>query len=80
MHIHHHLAVMVERRLGDGPCRPGEFYGPDHQRQVQLTMALKLLKGLQTQMAEFQGQQGPAEGPGTIPNSSSPGLHHEEAG
>ncbi|GJX65960.1 hypothetical protein Tco_0300303 [Tanacetum coccineum] len=26
----------------------------DHQRQVQLTMALKLLKGLQTQMAEFQ--------------------------
>ncbi|GJW60948.1 putative reverse transcriptase domain-containing protein [Tanacetum coccineum] len=35
----------------------------DHQRQVQLTMALKLLKGLQTQMAEFQGQQGPAEGP-----------------
>ncbi|GJQ94267.1 putative reverse transcriptase domain-containing protein [Tanacetum coccineum] len=35
----------------------------DHQRQVQLTMALKLLKGLQTQMAEFQRQQGPAEGP-----------------
>ncbi|GJU30761.1 hypothetical protein Tco_1174350 [Tanacetum coccineum] len=35
----------------------------DHQRQVQLTMALQLLKGLQTQMAEFQRQQGPAEGP-----------------
>ncbi|GKF89033.1 hypothetical protein Tco_0262996, partial [Tanacetum coccineum] len=35
----------------------------DHQRQVQLTMALKLLKGLQIQMAEFQRHQGPAEGP-----------------
>ncbi|GJW54386.1 hypothetical protein Tco_0098471 [Tanacetum coccineum] len=30
----------------------------DHQRQVQLTMALKLLKGLQTQMAEFQRPTG----------------------
>ncbi|GJU53164.1 hypothetical protein Tco_1226878 [Tanacetum coccineum] len=35
----------------------------DHQRQVQLTKALKLLKGLQTQMAEFQRQLGPAKGP-----------------
>ncbi|GJR06385.1 hypothetical protein Tco_0529369 [Tanacetum coccineum] len=35
----------------------------DHQRQVHVDMALKLLKGLQTQMAEFQRQQGPAEGP-----------------
>ncbi|GKG63498.1 hypothetical protein Tco_0643046, partial [Tanacetum coccineum] len=34
----------------------------DHRRQVQLTEALKLLKGLQTQMTEFQRQQGPAKG------------------
>ncbi|GKD92129.1 hypothetical protein Tco_1371966, partial [Tanacetum coccineum] len=33
-----------------------------YQRQVQLTKALELLKGLQTQMAEFQRQLGPAKG------------------
>ncbi|GKC88221.1 hypothetical protein Tco_1148870 [Tanacetum coccineum] len=35
----------------------------DHKRQVQLTKTLKLLKGLQTQMVEFQRQHGPAKGP-----------------
>ncbi|GJT24586.1 hypothetical protein Tco_0894523 [Tanacetum coccineum] len=35
----------------------------DHQRQVQLSKALKLLKGLQTQMVVFQRQLGPAKGP-----------------
>ncbi|GJS13312.1 hypothetical protein Tco_0407784 [Tanacetum coccineum] len=35
----------------------------DHKRQAQLTQALMLLKGLQTQMIEFQRQQGPAKGP-----------------
>ncbi|GJY31843.1 hypothetical protein Tco_0415338 [Tanacetum coccineum] len=35
----------------------------DYQRQVQLAKALKLLKGLQTQMIEFQRQHGPAKGP-----------------
>ncbi|GKE50790.1 hypothetical protein Tco_1485946 [Tanacetum coccineum] len=30
-----------------------ELLAADHQRQVQLTKELKLLKGLQTQMAEF---------------------------
>ncbi|GJR00215.1 hypothetical protein Tco_0523199 [Tanacetum coccineum] len=35
----------------------------DHQRQKQLVEALKLLKKLQTQMTEFQRQQGPANGP-----------------
>ncbi|GJW05617.1 hypothetical protein Tco_1568040 [Tanacetum coccineum] len=34
----------------------------DYQMQVQLTKALELLKGLQTQMAEFQRQLGPAKG------------------
>ncbi|GJW77317.1 hypothetical protein Tco_0138999 [Tanacetum coccineum] len=40
-----------------------ELLAADHQRQVQLTKALKLLKGLQTQMAEFQRQHRPAKGP-----------------
>ncbi|GJW43745.1 hypothetical protein Tco_0072544 [Tanacetum coccineum] len=35
----------------------------DHKRQVQLTKTLRLLKGLQTQMVEFQRQHGPAKGP-----------------
>ncbi|GKB08737.1 hypothetical protein Tco_0837049 [Tanacetum coccineum] len=33
------------------------------KRQVQLTKTLRLLKGLQTQMVEFQRQHGPAKGP-----------------
>ncbi|GJX79307.1 hypothetical protein Tco_0327456 [Tanacetum coccineum] len=40
-----------------------EMLQADHQRQVQLTKALKLLKGLQTQMVEFQRQQGPQKDP-----------------
>ncbi|GKD90603.1 hypothetical protein Tco_1366110, partial [Tanacetum coccineum] len=40
-----------------------EMLHTDYQRQVQLTKALELLKGLQTQMAEFQRQLGPAKGP-----------------
>ncbi|GJV56337.1 putative reverse transcriptase domain-containing protein [Tanacetum coccineum] len=39
-----------------------ELLAANHQRQVQLTKALKLLKGLQTQMAEFQRQHRPAKG------------------
>ncbi|GJT99867.1 putative reverse transcriptase domain-containing protein [Tanacetum coccineum] len=54
-----------------------ELLTSDHKRQVQLTKTLRLLKGLQTQMVEFQRQHGPAEGPsqpdapgeaGTVPN------------
>ncbi|GJS20795.1 hypothetical protein Tco_0449427 [Tanacetum coccineum] len=33
-----------------------EMLQADYQRQVQLTKALELLKGLQTQMVEFQRQ------------------------
>ncbi|GKF32125.1 hypothetical protein Tco_0101923, partial [Tanacetum coccineum] len=36
-----------------------EMLQADYQRQVQLTKALELLEGLQTQMAEFQRQLGP---------------------
>ncbi|GKG22142.1 hypothetical protein Tco_0384737, partial [Tanacetum coccineum] len=37
-----------------------ELWTSDHKRQVQLTKALQLLKGLHTQMTEFQRQHGPA--------------------
>ncbi|GJV71175.1 putative reverse transcriptase domain-containing protein [Tanacetum coccineum] len=39
-----------------------EMLAADHKRQVQLTKALKLVKGLQTQMEELQKQQGPSKG------------------
>ncbi|GJW27439.1 hypothetical protein Tco_0044314 [Tanacetum coccineum] len=40
-----------------------ELLASDHKRQVQLTKTLRLLKGLQTQMVEFQRQHGPVKGP-----------------
>ncbi|GJR39814.1 putative reverse transcriptase domain-containing protein [Tanacetum coccineum] len=40
-----------------------EMLAADRRRQKQLTEALKLIKRLQTQMAEFERQQGPAKGP-----------------
>ncbi|GJX67497.1 hypothetical protein Tco_0303224 [Tanacetum coccineum] len=40
-----------------------ELLALDHKRQVQLTKTLRLLKGLQKQMVEFQRQHGPAKGP-----------------
>ncbi|GJS09564.1 hypothetical protein Tco_0366360 [Tanacetum coccineum] len=76
--VHRRLAVMIERKImmlralirvivssdhmGGRPGVIKELLAADHQRQVQLTKALKLLKGLQTQMAEFQRQHGPAKG------------------
>ncbi|GJW21537.1 hypothetical protein Tco_0032159 [Tanacetum coccineum] len=39
-----------------------ELLASDHKRQVQLTKTLRLLKGLQTQMVEFQRQHGPTKG------------------
>ncbi|GJS05754.1 hypothetical protein Tco_0322262 [Tanacetum coccineum] len=44
-----------------------ELLASDHKRQVQLTKTLRLLKGLQTQMVEFQRQHGPAKGPAQGP-------------
>nr|GEZ15711.1 hypothetical protein [Tanacetum cinerariifolium] len=38
-----------------------ELLVADHKRQVQLTKALRLLKGLHTQMIEFQMHHGPAK-------------------
>ncbi|GKG55646.1 hypothetical protein Tco_0574540, partial [Tanacetum coccineum] len=35
----------------------------NHKRQKQLTEVLKLIKRFQTQMAEFERQEGPAKGP-----------------
>ncbi|GKD86384.1 hypothetical protein Tco_1357538 [Tanacetum coccineum] len=40
-----------------------EMLAANYRRQRQLTEALKLVKSLQTQMAELQRQQGPAKGP-----------------
>ncbi|GKD68692.1 hypothetical protein Tco_1322782 [Tanacetum coccineum] len=40
-----------------------ELLAANYRRQRQLTEALKLVKSLQTQMAELQRQQGPAKGP-----------------
>ncbi|GKG09131.1 hypothetical protein Tco_0337877, partial [Tanacetum coccineum] len=37
----------------------------DCRRQAQFIEALKLLKRLQTQMTEFESQQGPTKGPAT---------------
>ncbi|GJV83980.1 hypothetical protein Tco_1523878 [Tanacetum coccineum] len=38
----------------------------DRKRQKQFIEALKLLKRLQTQMTEFERQQGPAKGPAQL--------------
>ncbi|GJX44593.1 hypothetical protein Tco_0261269 [Tanacetum coccineum] len=43
-----------------------EMLVADHRRQEQLAKALKLVKRLQTQMAELQRQQGPANGPAQL--------------
>nr|GEV82904.1 putative reverse transcriptase domain-containing protein [Tanacetum cinerariifolium] len=40
-----------------------ELLAADHKRHVQLTKALRMMKGLQTQMLEFQRHHGPAKGP-----------------
>ncbi|GKD04553.1 hypothetical protein Tco_1179527 [Tanacetum coccineum] len=40
-----------------------ELLAADCKRQAQFIEALKLLKGLHTQMTTFQRQQGPAKGP-----------------
>nr|GFC14419.1 hypothetical protein [Tanacetum cinerariifolium] len=40
-----------------------ELLAADHKRQIQLTKALRLLKGLQTHMIKFQRHHGPAKGP-----------------
>ncbi|GJU73178.1 hypothetical protein Tco_1264583 [Tanacetum coccineum] len=71
---HYETARLLVRRLwfperiGDAADRYEsvvtlEMLQADYQRQVQLAEALKLLKGLQTQMVEFQRQHGPAKGP-----------------
>ncbi|GKF16502.1 hypothetical protein Tco_0061420, partial [Tanacetum coccineum] len=39
-----------------------ELLAANHRRQAQFIEVLKLLKALQTQMTEFQRQQGPAKG------------------
>nr|GEW91162.1 hypothetical protein [Tanacetum cinerariifolium] len=55
------LDLQAADRMRQGVIK--ELLAADHKRQVQLTKALRLLKGLQTQMIEFQKHQGPAKGP-----------------
>nr|GEW98508.1 hypothetical protein [Tanacetum cinerariifolium] len=43
-----------------------ELLAADHKRQVQLTKALRLLKGLHTQMIEFQRHHGLTKGPAQL--------------
>ncbi|GKD45962.1 hypothetical protein Tco_1270607, partial [Tanacetum coccineum] len=59
-----HSALILELQSADHKRQwvIKELWASDHKRQVQLTKALQLLKGLQTQMAEFQRQHGPAKG------------------
>ncbi|GJX07058.1 putative reverse transcriptase domain-containing protein [Tanacetum coccineum] len=85
--IHSRLAVMVERearmtREAWGLSMDASDYAHSDvmslhttvvAQSVQLTKALELLKGLQTQMAEFQRQLGPAKGPAQ-PDAPGDGL------
>ncbi|GKA39240.1 hypothetical protein Tco_0731791 [Tanacetum coccineum] len=43
-----------------------ELLASDHKRHVQLAKPLRFLKGLQTQMVEFQRQHRPAKGPAQL--------------
>ncbi|GKC62420.1 putative reverse transcriptase domain-containing protein [Tanacetum coccineum] len=78
---HAHIRFLMEREarmsreawikeLQSADCRRqtviSELLAADYRRQRQLTEALKLVKSLQTQMAELQRQQGPAKGPAQL--------------
>ncbi|GKC13213.1 hypothetical protein Tco_1009995, partial [Tanacetum coccineum] len=58
-------AVITELQAADRRRQAAitELMAADRRRQAQFIKALKLLKRLQTQMTEFQRQQGPAKGP-----------------
>nr|GEZ58300.1 hypothetical protein [Tanacetum cinerariifolium] len=60
---HHALILDLQAAYRRRQMVIKELLASDHKRQVQLTKALRLLKGLQTQMIEFQKHQGPAKGP-----------------
>ncbi|GJX95292.1 hypothetical protein Tco_0351090 [Tanacetum coccineum] len=68
-------AVIIKLQAADHKRQAAiiEMLAADHMRQNQFIEALKLLKRLQTQMTEFERQQGPAKGP---PQPDAP----EEAG
>ncbi|GJW81050.1 hypothetical protein Tco_0145025 [Tanacetum coccineum] len=60
---HARTALVMEREARMRHVVITELLAADRRRQAQLIEALNLLKGLQTQMTEFQRQQGPAKGP-----------------
>nr|GEV49247.1 putative reverse transcriptase domain-containing protein [Tanacetum cinerariifolium] len=55
------LDLQAADRMRQGVIK--DLLAGDHKRQVQLTKALRLLKGLQTQMIKFQRHHRPAKGP-----------------
>ncbi|GKB00452.1 hypothetical protein Tco_0828445, partial [Tanacetum coccineum] len=59
-----HSALISELQSADHMRQRviSELLASDHKRQVQLTKTLRLLKGLQIQMVEFQRKHGPAKG------------------
>nr|GEW65798.1 hypothetical protein [Tanacetum cinerariifolium] len=62
--VTHHaliLDLLAADRRRQGVIK--ELLAADHKRQVQLTKALRLLKGLWTQMIEFHKHHGLAKGP-----------------
>ncbi|GJR25766.1 hypothetical protein Tco_1101998 [Tanacetum coccineum] len=58
-------AVITELQAADHRRQAAitEMLAANHRRQARFIEALKLLKRLQTQMTEFERQQGPAKGP-----------------
>ncbi|GJY71769.1 hypothetical protein Tco_0475472 [Tanacetum coccineum] len=58
-------AVITELQAADRKRQAmiSELQTADRRRQTHFIEALKLLKRLQTQMTEFEGQQGPTKGP-----------------
>ncbi|GJX15157.1 hypothetical protein Tco_0206915 [Tanacetum coccineum] len=58
-------AVITELQAADRRSQVAitEMLAVDHKRHAQFIEALKLLKRLQSQMTEFERQQGPAKGP-----------------
>ncbi|GKE35163.1 hypothetical protein Tco_1454485 [Tanacetum coccineum] len=59
-----HSALILELQSADHRKQRviSELLASDHKRQVQLTKTLRSLKGLQTQMVEFQRQHRPVKG------------------
>ncbi|GJV46412.1 hypothetical protein Tco_1430948, partial [Tanacetum coccineum] len=61
--VHARNTLLMEREAMMRQAAITELLAADRRRHAQFIKALKLLKRLQTQMTEFESQQGPAKGP-----------------